>query len=139
MTQPAFAAIRAAVAAYLSGNISGLRATANRFGQVSPPCAVIVPQTGRVITYSVSMDGETDYNLRAILLVSEGDSASGQDLLDGYLSPEGAQSINAAVQKDPTLGGTVSYAVVVEATAYGVMNFNGVDYLACSLILNVGT
>jgi len=28
---------------------------------------------------------------------------------------------------------------VIEATGYGLMNWNGVDYLACSLILNVGT
>ena len=139
MAQPTFPAIRAALATYLSGHITGLRATANRFGQISPPCAVIIPQTGRLITYAQTFDGETDYYLRAILLVSEGDSASGQDLLDGYLSPTGAQSVNAAVQADPTLGGVVSYAAVIEATAYGVMNWNGVDYLACSLVLNLGT
>ena len=139
MSQPAFPAVRAAVATYLTGSITGLRATASRFGQVNPPCAVIVPQTGRVITYSTTLDGETDYYLRAILLVSEGDSASGQDLLDAYLSPQGAQSVYAAVQADPTLGGVVSYAAVIEAAGYGVMNFNGVDYLACSLILNIGT
>jgi hypothetical protein len=47
--------------------------------------------------------------------------------------------VYAAVQKDPTLGGKVSYAAVIEATGYGLANWNGVDYLACSLILNIGT
>ena len=139
MAQPTFAAVRAAVATYLQNNITGLRATSNRFLQVNPPMAVIVPQTGTLIRYGQTLDGETDYNLRAIILVSLGDSAEGQDLLDAYLSPTGSQSVNAAIQADPTLGGAVSYAVVVEATGYGLTNFSGMDYLGVSLILNIGT
>ena len=138
MTQPTFAAVRAAVASYLTSSI-GLRATANRFQQINPPMAVVMPQTGSFIRYSQTFDAETDYNLRAIILVSEGDSLSGQDSLDTYLSPTGASSVYAAVQRDPTLGGAVSFAVVVEATAYGLMNFQGIDYLAAHLVLNVGT
>ena len=139
MVQPTFPAVRQAVADYLAAHITGLRATANRFSQVNPPMAVIAPQTGTLIRYSTTMDGETDYSLRAIILVSEGDSTSGQDLLDAYLSPTGSQSVYAAVQADPTLGGAVSYAVVVEAAGYGLTNWNGVDFLACSLVLNIGT
>lgn len=139
MTQPGFPQVRAAVATYLSGNISGLRATANKFGQINVPCAVVVPETGRLITYAVTEDDETDYYLRALLLVSEGDSASGQDLLDGYLSPAGDQSVYAAVQADPSLGGVVSFAAVTQATGYGIVNVNGVDYLGCSLSLSIGT
>ena len=139
MTQPTFPAVRAAVATYLAANIPGLRATADRFLQVNLPMAVVVPQTGSLIRYSTTLDGETDYNLRAILLVSSGDSAMGQDLLDAYLSPTGSQSVYAAVQADPTLGGAVSFAVVVEATGYGLTNFSGNDYLGCSLVLNIGT
>jgi hypothetical protein len=139
VTQPTFPQVRQAVADYLTAAITGFRVTANRFGQVNPPMGVVAPQTGRLITYSQTFDQETDYNLRLIMLVSEGDSASGQDALDGYLSPTGGNSIYAAVQADPTLGGNVSYAAVIEATGYGLMNWNGVDYLACSLVLNVGT
>ena len=129
MTQLTFPQVRAAVAAYLTASI-GLRATANRFGAVNPPMAVVAPQTGCLIRYSVDFDGQTDYNLRAIILVSEGDSASGQDSLDAYLSPVGSQSVHAAVQADPTLGGQVNYCAVIEATGYGLMNWNGVDFLA---------
>lgn len=138
MTQPTFAAIRQALAAYLTTAI-GLRATANRFDAVNPPMAVVAPQTGSLIRYSVSTDAETDYSLRVIVLVSAGDSESGQDALDAYLSPTGSQSVYAAVQADPSLGGAVSFAVVVEATAYGLRNWSGVDYLGCDLILNIGT
>ena len=138
MAQIDFPAVRQAIATYLTSSI-GLRATANRFGAVNPPMAVVAPQAGSLIRYAVTMDGETDYTLRAVILVSEGDSASGQDAMDAYLSPVGANSVHAAIQKDPTLGGQVSYCAVIEATGYGLMNWNGVDYLACSLILNVGT
>jgi hypothetical protein len=138
VTQPSFPAVRAALAAALTSKI-GLRATANRFQQVNPPMAVVMPQTGTFIRYSATMDAETDYSLRVIMLVSEGDSLSGQDLLDGYLSPSGTSSIYAAVQADPTLGGVVSYAAVIEATAYGLMNFQGIDYLAAHLTVSIGT
>lgn len=144
MAQPTFAAVRQAAAAYFTAHVinpdgTGLRATANRFAQVNAPMAVIAPQTGTLIRYSQTFDAETDYHLRAILLVSEGDSAGGQDLLDAYLSPTGPQSVYAAVQADPSLGGTVSYCAVIEATGYGLTNWGGVDYLGCSLILNIGT
>jgi hypothetical protein len=138
MAQPTFAAVRQAVATYLTTSI-GLRATANRFGAISPPMAVIAPVTGSLIRYAQTFDSETDYSLRAIILVSEGDSAGGQDTLDAYLSPTGALSVHAAVQLDPTLTGAVSYCAVVEATGYGLQNWNGVDYLGCSLVLTVGT
>ena len=138
MTQPTFPAVRQAVADYITASI-GLRATPNRFGAINPPMAVVAPQTGSLIRYSETMDNETDYSLRAIVLVSEGDSAGGQDALDAYLSPVGAQSVHAAVQRDPTLGGAVSFCAVIEASGYGLMNWNGVDYLGCSLVLNIGT
>jgi hypothetical protein len=138
MTQPTFPQVRQALATYLT-TATGLAATPNRFAQVNPPMAVIMPVTGSFIRYSTTFDGETDYTLRVIVLVSEGDSVSGQDLIDGYLSVSGPQSIWAAVQADPTLGGKVSFAAVTEATGYGLMNFNGVDYLAAHLITSVGT
>src|SRR5262249_61280157 len=117
----------------------GERTTATRSAKVTPPIAVIRPQTGTFIRYSVTLDDQTEYNLRAIILVSEGDSLSGQDLLDNYISQSGALSIWAAVEADPTLGGVVSYAAVIEATAYGLMNFGGIDYLAAHFIVNIGT
>lgn len=138
MAQPTFGAVRQAVASYLTSSI-GLRAITSRFGQINPPIAIIVPQTGSLIRYATTFDGETDYTIRAIIVVSESDSASGQDLLDGYLSPTGPNSVYAAVQADPTLGGQVSYCAVIEATGYGMMNINALDYMACSLTLNIGT
>lgn len=139
MVQPTFLAVRQAVADYLTAHITGLRATTDRFGQINPPQAVILPQTGSLIRYGTTFDGETDYTLRAVILASIGDGTSGQDILDAYLSPVGAQSVYAAIQADPSLGGQVSYAAVIEATGYGLTSWNAIDYLGVSLILNIGT
>ena len=138
MTQPALGAVRDAVAAYLTASVPGLNASKN-FAQINVPMAVVLPTTGTFLRYSVTFEGETNYSLRTVMLVSQGDSLSGQDLLDAYLAVSGTSSVYAAVQKDPTLGGQVSYAAVIEATAYGLMNFGSVDYLAASLIWNIGT
>jgi hypothetical protein len=137
VTQPTFTAVRAALAAQLN-TIAGLRATANRNAQISPPAAVVMPVTGSFIRYSTTFDGECDLMLRAILLVAEGDSTSGQDNIDPYLATTGAQSVYAAIQADPTLGGVVSWAALTEATGYGLINFAGIDYLGCHLIVTVG-
>lgn len=136
MTAPTFAAVRSALATYLTSSI-GLRATSNRFQQINPPMAVIMPVAGTFARYSTDFAGDVDYTVRIIVLVSEGDSVSGQDLLDAYLATTGASSIWAAVKADPTLGGVVSSAAVQEATGYGLMNFNGVDYLAAHLVTEI--
>lgn len=136
MPQPTFTAVRQALAAYITAQ-TGLRASADRFGTVSPPMAVIVPVTGTSITYSDTMDGGCELTLRAILLVSEANTDQGQAAMDPYLSTTGTQSVWAAVQKDPTIGGVVQWTVVREVAGYGVQNWNGIDYLAASVICDL--
>jgi len=138
MTQPAFSAIRQALADTLSSAIPGLRATANRPLQINPPMVVVMPSQGPLATYSVSTDGQADFSLRAILLVAPGDSSGGEDLLDPYIATTGSQSVWAAVNADQTLGGVVSFAEVIQATGYGLMNMTGIDYLACTFTVSVG-
>jgi len=138
VTQPAFSAIRQALADTLSAAIPGLRATANRPLQINPPMAVIMPAQGAFATYSTTMDGQADYLLRAILVVAPGDSTGGEDLLDPYIATTGGQSVWAAVQANQTLGGVVSFAEVTQASGYGLMNMTGVDYLAVTFTVSIG-
>ena len=138
MTQPSFSAVRQALADTLSTAIPGLRATANRPLQVNPPMAVILPAVGNFATYSVSMDGQADYTLRAVLVVAPADSTAGEDLLDPYIATAGPQSVWAAVQAASTLGGVVSFAAVTGASSYGLMNMTGIDYLACTFTVSIG-
>lgn len=136
MTQPTFTQVRQALASYITAT-TGLRASADRFGTVSPPMAVVIPATGTSIVYSDTMDGGCEITLRAVVLASEASSDQGQTVMDAYLATSGSQSIWAAVQKDPTLGHVVQWAIVREVAGYGVMNWNGIDYLAASVITDI--
>jgi len=141
MTQQAFTEIRSAIATYLAAQLPDLRgAVTTRLGEVNPPCAVVVPVAGgTVATYSQSFDGQVDYHLRVIVLVPMSGSDSGMDTLDPFLDVTSSDSVWAAFKRDPTCGGGVTgFAVCVEATGYGVMNVNDVDYMACSFIIEIG-
>jgi hypothetical protein len=137
MTQPTFTAIRQCLAGFITAR-TGLAATAQQQARVTPPQAVILPATGTFITYSEDMTGSCDLSLRILVLVSQADSADGMDILDPYLATTGTQSLWAAVQADATLGGVVQYALVREVAGYGVMNHGGIDYLAASVICDIG-
>ena len=137
MTQPTYTAVRQALATTLAAQIPGLRTAANRNAQVNVPMAVIMPVTGSFASYSLDFQGSLRFLLRAIVLVSEGDSSSGMDNIDPYVATTGPQSVWAAVQADPTLGRTVQDAFVAEATAYGLMSWAGIDYLAAQFTVQV--
>ena len=136
MPQPTFTAIRQALATTIGNAIPGLRATTNPL-QVNLPCAIVMPVTGTFVSYSQTFDGLPDYHLRVIVAVPPGDSQSGEGDLDAYIATSGASSVWAAVQASQTLGGVVSSAVVLEATAYGLMNLSGVDALAAHFIVEI--
>lgn len=138
MTQPTLTQVRTALATQLSANITGLRAVANRTAQVVPPMAVIVPGAGTFMRYKTTLSGSADLTLRIVLLVAAADSSLGQDVMDPYVATTGSQSVLAAVQADDTLGGAVEYAEVMDAGAYGLLSWNGVDYWGCTFTVVVG-
>lgn len=136
MTRPAFSAVRQALAATLS-SIPGLNTYAEYAEQITPPAAIILPVQGTFITYA-TMDGAQDLSLRAVICVARSDSSAGQALLDPFLATSGTQSVFAALQADPTLGGAVDYANLTEVASMGPMAVGTIDYMAAHLIVNVG-
>lgn len=140
MTQQTLSEIRSVLASYLAANIPDLvGAVSTRLGEITPPCAVVLPETGDFASYSATFDGQVDYVLRVVLLVPMSGSDSGQDALDPFLSVTGPDSIWAAIQKDPTLGGgVIGYAAATKATAYGERNVAGVDYMSATIIVEIG-
>ena len=136
MPQPTFTAIRNALATTIGTAIPGLRTGTNPL-QVNLPCAIVMPVTGTFVSYSQTFDGLPDYHLRVIVAVPTSDSQSGEGDLDPYIATSGASSVWAAVQANQTLGGVVSSAVVLEVTAYGVMNLSGIDALAAHFIVEI--
>lgn len=137
MTQATFTQIRAALATRIA-TIAGLRVYPERTDQVDPPACVILPVQGSLIRYGTTMDGSAEISLRAVLLMAKGDSTAGQAAMDPYLATTGPLSVYAALQADPSLGGTVQWAVLMEATGYGLMAVGAMDYLACHLIISAG-
>jgi hypothetical protein len=63
--------------------------------------------------------------------------AEGQDKIDDLVSPDGALSVRAALDADPTLGGVAHSSRVVEARDFGVYEVAGVGYIGGELEIEV--
>jgi hypothetical protein len=135
MTQPAYSDVRTALAATITA-ATGLQCSAQRV-QVNPPCGLVLPVTGTFARYQQTLDYQADYLMRLVVFASLANSESGQDIIDAAAATDGTESIPAAVRADPTLGGLAADAAVIEATGYGVMNVDGIDYLAAHFIVEV--
>jgi hypothetical protein len=126
--------IREAIATRLQ-TISGLNVSPTVTGQITPPAAVVAPATESPVDYDTSLSGTTDYHLVITLLVSRADETAGQNNLDPYVDPTGANSVHAAV--NGTLGGLVDDANVGAAGRYGNINYNAVDFYGCEFPVTV--
>ena len=61
----------------------------------------------------------------------------GQDLIDDLASPDGALSVRAAIDADPSLGGAAHSTRVTEARDFGVYEVAGVPYIGCEFEIEV--
>lgn len=136
MAQPTFTQVREALAARV-GVITSLSVYDENAEQVNAPAAIIAPVQGTFIRYGTTFDGSADPALRVILLTARANSSGGQAAIDPYLATSGDSSVYAAIQADPTLGGVVQSAALTEASGYGVISWNGIEYLGCSLIVEI--
>ena len=133
-------AVRTALAAQITANVTGLRATALMAGAPNPPTAVIIPARGTFLDYTVTLEtGVADYALEVVLLVSYADERAAQNQLDSYLATTGAASVPAAILKDPSLGGVVDYVTPESAVDYGLIEWAGVQFLSARILVTVGT
>jgi hypothetical protein len=98
---------------------------------------VIIPNRPAIV-YGQTFDGEVQLNLLTIVLVSAANDNTGQVALNAVLASSGPSSINAAVQKDPTLGGVVEFAVVQQVTTYGVVEYAGQQYMGATFTVQCG-
>jgi len=115
--------------------ITGLRHSPVVPGVVNPPHAFV---KRRQTTFGVSMDGEDDVTFAVTVLVSWADQTTAQEALDEYLASTGAKSIKAAIDADPTLGDIVDFAHATVVEDERIAAFNGVDYLAADIVVEVG-
>ena len=142
MTAVTIPQVRQALASAISANIPSLRSASTVPGAVNPPAAIVRPARGTVIEYHQSMattgmDSAITMFMDVTVLVSVAHDRAGQNLLDGFLAESGPLSINAAIEKDYTLGGLISFAAVERAQGYGVIEWGGQQYLATTLVVMV--
>lgn len=134
------AQIRQALAKQIS-TIPGLVAATYVQGSPNPPVAVVLPATGDALDYTVTMPGSDDVidaHMRVVLAVGTVADQAATELLDGYLNPGGPQSVRAAIEADPTLGGVVDFAVATGAGRYMMLDWAGAEYLSAEVYVDIG-
>lgn len=107
----------------------------------TPPGSIIVPAgvvRRRNTNYDVTVDGAVDTTWVATVFVQFANNDSAAEQLDEYVSESGDQSIKAAIEADPTLGGVVDFADVASAEGEKVTNYAGIDYLTVDFIIEIG-
>lgn len=106
--------------------------------QVEPP-TVVLELDG--LNYDLNMGGGADsLPVAAIVLVAYQDQEGAQRLLWRFLSRKptsGLMRLKGALEANQTLGGLVSYAIITGVRNIGTVNYDGVDYLAAELSIEV--
>ena len=104
-------------------------------GQIAAPCIVVEPGEGE---YHQTMGtAPTQHTLAVIAIVPQGDRFAGQMQLMQLISATGARSIKAAVASDPYLGGVAKYADATKYRDFGTRRYSEVDYLMCTVEVDV--
>lgn len=116
---------------------TGVRAFPNAPGQVVPPAVVVIPDRPAIL-YGQTMDGEVNLNFLAIVVLSAANDTSGQTALNNFVASSGTQSVNAAVNGDPSLAGTVEYAIVLQVGTYGMIEYSGQQYIGATFLIQCG-
>jgi hypothetical protein len=102
------------------------------------PSAVVSPGNP-VVEYLGSMAGTggglQEFRFEIVALAGRFEPGAGQDTLDSLVS--GADSVEAAIRGDATLGGTAVDAVVVRCLDYGSVTVDGAAYYGCRFIVEV--
>lgn len=115
--------------------IAGLKGYAVAPATPIVPCAFPLPAA---IEYDEAMArGSDQLTFTLVLLLAKYSTEMDQSKLDAYLAGSGAASIKAAVEGDGTLGGACDWVRVARVTAYGQIEYNGVDYLGARLTAEV--
>lgn len=116
--------------------IGGLDVRTKATGNALVPAAIVQTALGGpVITYNVDLDSSVDVNLVVTLLVNTVITDAAEERLERFVATDGPESVKAALDGDPTLGGIAHYAIITEVRQYGLVNYSGSDYLGCELAI----
>jgi len=126
--------LRSGIATTLAG-ISGLRTSSFVPDTVSPPIAIIEPNT---INFDVSMGrGLDEFKFKLTVIVGRATDRSAQANLDAYCSSTGATSIKQVLESNRTLGGKCNDLRVTGLSSYGSIQIADTPYLAAEFAVIV--
>jgi len=115
--------------------IPNLRVREELPGTIQPPTAVLSVEE---LTYDTAMArGSDDLEVHVHVFTGAASERAGQRALWKYLAGSGDQSIKAAVEADPTLGGAVMFAEVASVSDVGIARVGDVPYYAARFVVNV--
>ena len=109
MSTPSVSTIAAALQTSLN-SISGLQTFAYLPDSFSPPVAMVSIET--IEYHGAFASGNVTHTFSVLVIVSRASDRAGIQSLEDYMSQAGANSIRAAIEADPTLGGVVSTTYV---------------------------
>ncbi len=104
--------------------ISGLKAH-DVLPSVMPDANVAVVLPGEPLLEPSGHAGMVDVNIRVVVRCSRATVQDAQNALDAYVWPSGTNSIQAAVEGGPQLGGAVDDCRFVRVAAYGTVEDAG--------------
>jgi hypothetical protein len=117
-------------------SVSGLRAFDYQPDQVNPPFAW--PTLDNITYHQTGMaSGGVVMNFTVTLIVNRASERTAQDALDQYMSWSGTQSLRAAIEADPTLGGVCDTLIVTGAENLTNIDANDTLYLAVDFKVTV--
>lgn len=120
------ASLRSGLQANLA-TISGLRVEDYVPGSVAAPAALI--QLDGVTYRRAHQNGLHEYDFTVRVLVASTYDRTSQAALDAYMDPSHANSVQAAIESDRTLGGAADDCLVVSVGSVGLFGHGNVEYL----------
>lgn len=100
-----------------------------------PPALCVIPNQ---VTYGQTFDNGLTVTADLWVYVSPADLVKAQQAIDTYMAPDGALSLKAAIEADPSLGGVVDYARVIGWLEYArLVDVAGTQLLGASLRVEV--
>lgn len=116
-------------------NIDGLRVSEFIPDSLNPPLATVA--VDNVQYHTAFGHNNPRYTFTVAVVVARSSDRIAQRRLDGYLSADGAQSVRAAIEKDPTLCDTVQTCQVVSGGNIVSLTVNEVVFLFVEFVVEV--
>jgi hypothetical protein len=126
--------LRSGIATTLA-NITGLRTSAFVPDTISPPIAIVEPNS---IKFDISMGrGLDEFGFKVTVIVGRATDRTAQANIDAFCSSSGSSSIKQVLESNRTLGGKCNDLRVTGLNSYGSIQIADTPYLAAEFAVIV--